>query len=176
MVLLDRDGTIIVHKEYITSPIDVKLIPGVAEGIRLLRKLGLIVAVVTNQSGIGRGYFGLNDLELIHQRMEKLLADNGAAVDAIYFCPHHPDEGCECRKPAPGLALKAARDFGINLADSFVIGDNICDVELGQKIGATTILVRTGYGTDIEAAGFFQPDQVADNLLDAARLIEVLIS
>jgi D-glycero-D-manno-heptose 1,7-bisphosphate phosphatase len=176
MALLDRDGTIIVHKEYIKSPGEVQLIPGAGEGIRLFRKLGLIVAVTSNQSGIGRGYFGLDDLELVDKRMEKLLADNGAFLDAIYFCPHHPDYGCECRKPAPGLALKAALDFGINLNHSFVIGDNFSDIEFGQRIGATTILVRTGYGVSIEAEGIYQPDHVVDNLLDAARLIEGLIS
>lgn len=176
MVLLDRDGTINVERHYLASPEQVELLPGAAEGIRFLNDLGLPVAVVTNQSAVGRGYFGLDRLDAIHERLRELLARQGAHLDGILVCPHRPDETCSCRKPSPGLAHQAARTFGGDLKVSFVVGDKPCDVELGKQIGATTFVVRTGYGQHFLDSGAVRPDHMADNLLEAARMIESLIA
>ncbi len=177
LVLLDRDGTINVEKHYLSSPDQLELLPNAVAGIRLMRRLGLVTVGVTNQSAIGRGYFGPDRLESIHRRLGELLAGQGAFLDAMYFCPHRPDDGCECRKPAPGLAEQAAAAFGADLSRSFVIGDKVCDIELGKRVGATTILVRTGYGARVALemdamAGTSRPDYVVDDLLEAARAIE----
>lgn len=170
LVLLDRDGTINVERHYLSSPDQVELLPGAAEAIGLLRdRLGLRVAVVTNQSGLARGYFDEPTLERIHARVRALLADEGQDVDGFYFCPHHPDERCACRKPAAELAHRAAADLGAEVL--YVVGDNVCDVELGQQVGATTILVRTGHGERVLAENGARPDHIADDLLAAARLI-----
>lgn len=173
--MLDRDGTINVEKRYLSSPEQLDLLPGAAEGIRDLRRLGVGVVVITNQSAIGRGYFGQDTLNLIHARLLQLLAEAGAIVDAIYVCPHTPDEGCDCRKPAPGLALRASADFQADLTGSFVVGDKECDIGLGKRVGATTILVRTGYGRDWVGENDVGPDYIVEDLLEASRLIGRLI-
>jgi len=180
LVLLDRDGTINAEKHYLSSPDQLELLPNAAEGIRLLRRLGLPVVVVTNQSAIGRGYFDLARLAAIHRHLGELLAARGAALDAIFSCPHTPGDGCDCRKGAPGLARRAAEVFGGDLARSFAVGDKACDIELGKRVGATTILVRTGYGVREEAAIAAtnrpedRPDYVVADLREAARVIERL--
>ncbi|MCS6805665.1 MAG: HAD family hydrolase [Acidobacteriota bacterium] len=176
LVLLDRDGTINVEKHYLSSPDQVELLPAAAEGILQMRQLGLTVVVVTNQSAIARGYMDRRTLEQIHRRLCALLEEQGASLDAIYVCPHHPDDGCVCRKPAPGLAQQAAAEWQAELSGSFVIGDNVCDIELGRRIGATTLLVRTGYGARVAADGTAQPDYVVDDLQHAARVIAELIA
>ncbi|MEK6320313.1 MAG: HAD family hydrolase [Acidobacteriota bacterium] len=176
LVLLDRDGTINVEKHYLSSPDQLMLLPRVGEGIKLIKQLGLPVALVTNQSAIGRGYFGFDTLNRINQRLCEMLADCGASLDAIYICPHRPDEGCACRKPAAGLAFKAADEFGADLSRSFVIGDNVCDVEMGKRVGAKTILVRTGYGAQLVAQATIEPDYIVDDVLEAAWLIHSLVA
>ena len=170
-VLLDRDGTINVEKEYLSSVEGLELLPNTLAGLRAMRELGLGLVVLTNQSGIARGYFGAEAVERIHGALAGLLAAGGVSLDGIYVCPHGPEEGCPCRKPAPGLAEQAARELGFRLADSFVIVDKAAYIELGRRVGATTILVRTGYGREVEANGVAQPDYVADDLADAARFI-----
>ncbi|MDH7569053.1 MAG: HAD-IIIA family hydrolase, partial [Armatimonadota bacterium] len=125
----------------------------------------------TNQSGLARGYFTTADLEAIHLRLRDLLAKEGVSLDAFFICPHHPSDHCDCRKPAPGLALQAAAALEGDLAASFVVGDKVCDIALGQAVGATTILVRTGYGREVEAQGESGADFVVDNLMEAARVI-----
>ena len=172
LVLLDRDGTINVEKHYLSSPDQVELLSGAAESIQLLRSLGLTTVVVTNQSAIARGYFDLATLERIHHRLYELLAERGACLDAIYVCPHHPAAGCHCRKPAPGLACRAAEEFGGDLSRSFVVGDQASDIAFGKCIGATTLLVRTGYGQRVASAGTAQPDYVVGDLLEAAHVIQ----
>jgi D-glycero-D-manno-heptose 1,7-bisphosphate phosphatase len=171
-VVLDRDGTLNVEKEYLSSVEGLELLPNALAGLRALRALGLGLVVLTNQSGIGRGYFSAATVAAIHSALSRLLAAGGVSLDGIYVCPHAPDEGCACRKPSPGLAEQAALDLGFSLADSFVIGDKAADVELGRRLGATTILVRTGYGRQVESNGVTTPDYIADDLLDAARVIE----
>jgi D-glycero-D-manno-heptose 1,7-bisphosphate phosphatase len=175
LIFLDRDGTINVEKHYLSSPDQIELLPRAAEGMRMMRDLGLQTVVVTNQSGVGRGYFGIDVLDRIHQRLGDLLASEGASPGAIYVCPHRPEDLCECRKPSSFLALKAAELFGADISQSFVIGDNTCDIEMGQRLGATTILVRTGYGARIALQPAIKPDYVVEDLAEAARVIGSLI-
>ena len=175
-VLIDRDGTIIEECHYLSDPDQVRLIPGSAEAMRTLREQGLGMAIVTNQSGVGRGYFDLDRLEQINQRMCQLLASEGVHLDGIYFCPHTPDDLCGCRKPQPGMIEQARKELGFEPARCMVVGDRETDIELGRNVGATTFLVRTGYGTETANNRSANPDYIADNLLDAARLITSLIS
>jgi D-glycero-D-manno-heptose 1,7-bisphosphate phosphatase len=169
-VLLDRDGTLIAERNYLARVEDVELLPATAQGLRLLNHLGLGLAVLTNQSGLGRGYFDRAALDAIHHHLTQLLANEGVSLAGIYVCPHVPDDGCDCRKPQPGLANRAAGELHFDLAASFVIGDKPCDIELGQRLGATTFLVRTGYGLLHERAGL-RADYVVDDVLAAAHII-----
>jgi D-sedoheptulose 7-phosphate isomerase len=169
-VLLDRDGTIVAEKDYLSSPQQIQLIEGAAEGLRLLYDHGYGLIVVSNQSGIGRGLFTAATLGRIHQRMSDLLEAEGVRLEAVYYCPHTPEEGCACRKPEPLPALNAARDFGFEMGDAWVIGDKPCDIDLATRCGARSILVRTGYGARHEADGL-RAGHVSDNLLEAARYI-----
>lgn len=140
-VFIDRDGTINVNVGYIDNPEEFKIYPGVIEGIKLLEKKGFKIIIVTNQSGIGRGYFSKKTLEKINQKMKDELSTNGANIDAIYYCPHHPDENCDCRKPKTGMLETAITDFNINAEKSYFIGDRILDMEAGRRIGCKTVLV-----------------------------------
>jgi len=115
--------------------------PGVADGIKLLQDKGFKIIVITNQSGIARGFFTEETLEKIHQRMKDELSEKGASVDAIYYCPHHPDEKCDCRKPNTAMLEKAIKDFDIDTEKSYFIGDRMIDVEAGHKLGIKTVLV-----------------------------------
>jgi D-glycero-D-manno-heptose 1,7-bisphosphate phosphatase len=168
-VALDRDGTIVVERQYLSAPDQLELLPGAAAGLRAMRAAGLELVIVTNQSAVGRGYFDMARLEEIHHRLGEMLAAEGVKITAIYVCPHAPDEHCPCRKPLPGLLLRAARELGFEPADALVIGDKPCDIDLGRAVGATTILVRTGYGAEHESAGTIKPDYVADDLVAAAE-------
>ena len=170
--LIDRDGTIIAHRHHLADPAEVELIPRAAEALRHLRDASVRVAVVTNQSVVGRGLVTPTTLDRIHQRMNDLLAAQGARVDAIRVCPHRPDDGCDCRKPRTGMALSLAREFGFSLREAFVVGDNTSDIALGRALCATTVLVRTGLGASVEARGGVECDHVADDLYAAARWIE----
>lgn len=171
-VLLDRDGTLNVERNYLSDPDQLELIPGVTDALKRLRDLGYGLAVVTNQSGVGRGYFTLEAVDKVHRRLRDLLAEGGASVDAIYLCPHAPDQPCDCRKPSPGMARQAEAEFGFDPKQAIVIGDKKADIDLGRAIGATTILVRTGWGADAEKAGDSSPDAIVDDLPAAVRWIE----
>jgi D-glycero-D-manno-heptose 1,7-bisphosphate phosphatase len=174
--ILDRDGTMILERNYLSDPRDVELIPGAAEGLRQLRKIGLGLLVVTNQSGVGRGYFDEAQLDIIHQRLRSLLRAEGVSLEGIYYCPHTPEDNCLCRKPRPRLVELAAAEHGFDPRLSFVVGDKPCDVELGRNVGATTILVQTGYGRQVAADGQTNPDYLANDVRDAARIIAQLIA
>jgi D-glycero-D-manno-heptose 1,7-bisphosphate phosphatase len=175
-VLIDRDGTIIEECHYLSDPGQVRLIPGSAEAMRTLGEQGLGLAVVTNQSGVGRGYFDLDRLEQINQRMCDLLGSEGVHLDGIYFCPHTPDDHCGCRKPRPGMIEQAAKELGFKPAQCMVVGDRETDIELGRNVGATTFLVQTGYGAETATNRSANPDYMVNNLLDAARVITTLVS
>ncbi|MFN2543299.1 MAG: D-glycero-alpha-D-manno-heptose-1,7-bisphosphate 7-phosphatase [Actinomycetota bacterium] len=168
-VILDRDGTIIEERGHLADPAGVALIPGSAAAIRRLRSLGLGLVVVTNQSVVGRGMVDQAGLEAIHERMRSLLEAEGASVDGVYHCPHLPEAGCACRKPSPELVERAARDLDFDPGASFVVGDHASDVEMGRRVGATTLLVLTGHGASEGGGG---ADHVTADLAAAARVIE----
>ena len=177
-VFLDRDGTIIREADYLRSVAQLRLLPGAAAAIRRLNEAGLVVVVTTNQSGIARGLLTEADLSKINEALSKRLSAHRAIIDAIYFCPHHPEVGkppyrrrCRCRKPAPGMLLRAAKDLDLDLARSFSVGDSERDLAAGRKVGARTVLVRTGYGRITQAAGAVKADYIAHNLGDAADWI-----
>lgn len=171
-ILLDRDGTIIVEKNYLASAKEVELLPNAGAGLRMMRAMGFGLAIVTNQSGIGRGYFTQEAVNSVHSRLRELLAEEDVALDGIYICPHAPEAGCDCRKPGPGLVWQAAAELGFGPEEAIVIGDKACDIELGQRIQAKTVLVKTGWGEKYaSAAGMAPPDWVAADLKQAAELI-----
>lgn len=174
-VALDRDGTLIVERHYLSDPTGVELIAGAAEGLRRLDELGLRMVVITNQSGIARRYFDEGTVFRIHQRLRELLEAEGVRLGEIYVCPHVPADGCRCRKPEAGLLERAAWDLGCDPWTAFVIGDKASDVELGQRVGATTFLVRTGYGAGFAADPAVTPDYVVDDVGAAAQVIEGLL-
>lgn len=170
-VFLDRDGTIAYDVHYCSHVEDFKLLPTVPEAIKLLNENNFKVIIVTNQSGIARGYFNKKTLAQIHQRMETELAQCRALVDAIYYCPHHPEKGCECRKPKTGLILQASKELGLSLDRSFLVGDMQTDIKAGKAAGCQTVLVTTGpHPTKVEAQSE-SPNYIAGNLLKAARWI-----
>lgn len=174
-VLLDRDGTINEERHHLHEPDEVVLIPGSAGAIARLRdELGMGVVVVTNQAAVGRGTLSEDRLEEIHERLGALLAAEGAAVDAIEICPHRPEDGCACRKPAPGMAHRAAARFGFDTTESFVVGDHAKDMAMGRSIGATTLFVRTGHGAVEEPAAAPLADHVAEDLAAAVAIIATL--
>ena len=148
-----------------------ELLPGAVDGLRRLAELDCGLVVVTNQSGVARGYFDEPMLARIHARFEALLAAEGIRLDAIYYCPHGSEANCECRKPRPGMALRAAREHGFDLKQAVMIGDRPGDVELGRAVGATSILVRTGVGEETERSGECRADFTADDLRAAAEWI-----
>ena len=157
-IFLDRDGTINEEIGYMDRLEKLRLIPGAAEAIRLINASGMKTIVVTNQSGVARGIFTESFVAEIHARLREMLRAEGASLDGIYFCPHHPTEGrgdylreCECRKPSPGLLLRAAAEFHLDPARSYMVGDTLKDIEAGGRAGAQGILVRTGYGEEAAA-------------------------
>jgi D-glycero-D-manno-heptose 1,7-bisphosphate phosphatase len=176
-VFLDRDGTINVEVQYLSQVEDFQFIPGVPWALKRLKDAGFLLVVVTNQSGIGRGYYDEAALDSIHSHMHADLAKFGAPIDACYFCPHHPEHAtgdyrreCGCRKPLPGMLQRAAQDLDIDLAASFMIGDKLADVEAGIAAGCTALLVLTGYGR-AQASGLPEGVQAYPDLLAAAEAI-----
>ena len=174
-VVLDRDGTIIVEHNYLSDPSQVELLPGSAAGLKQMRDLGLGLIVITNQSAIGRGFIDRTRLDQIHERLGELLKREGIQLDRLYFCPHLPEDNCACRKPATGLLDLAANELGFEPRSCFVIGDKACDIELGRRVEATTILVRTGYGEQFEKDGDLQPNFTVSNLKEAAEVIKEIV-
>jgi D-glycero-D-manno-heptose 1,7-bisphosphate phosphatase len=173
-LFLDRDGTLIADVHYLAHPDQVRLLPTAADAVRRINELGIPAIVVTNQAGVARGYFPESRIAEVHARLDELLHNAGARIDGYYVCPHHPDgvvDGyrlvCNCRKPEPGLLLRAASERGLDLARSCLIGDKPSDMEAGARAGCRTVLVRTGYGAGASAESALG---VADTLLDAVEL------
>ena len=176
---LDRDGVIIEERNYLADPEQVVLCQGAAEAIRLMRDAGYLVVVVSNQSGIARGYFTQNQLAAVEHRIDSLLAAGGTRVDAWYYCMHHkkgvvPEFTCECscRKPEPGLFFQAAEDFNINLGESFMIGDKVSDIQAAENACCgDAVMVLTGHGSEERNQAEQQNIRIAKNILDAVRTL-----
>jgi D,D-heptose 1,7-bisphosphate phosphatase len=168
-VFLDRDGTIAPDVPYCSRAEDFELYPGAPSAIKLLKENGFKVVVITNQSGIARGYFSEETLDKIHNKLRSELNKCGVDLDALYYCPHHPDDGCDCRKPGTALFLRAKTDINLDFTQSYVIGDKGLDISAGKKTGCTTILITHGNGNLAELD--VKPDYVAADMLDAAKWI-----
>ncbi len=171
-ILLDRDGTIIFDRNYPHSPDQVELLPNAIAGLHEIVTLGYGLIVISNQSGIGRGIITVEQAESVNNRMRELLAAENITLAAIYHCPHHPDDHCNCRKPATGMIDLAVAEFGLKPSECYVIGDKCADIQLAENVHATGILVRTGYGAETEKAKTCQPAYIADDLLDAAQFLK----
>ena len=165
-VFLDRDGTLMRDVDFCDDPNEVHLFPGVPEALHKLKERGYTLFIITNQSGIGRGYFTEEQYREVERELLRQIGDG--VIDATYVCPHAPDAGCKCRKPSPEMIFKAAHDYPVDLGRSFFIGDKSSDLECGRTAGLRRILVRTGYGkgTDDRLADF-----VARDLAHAADII-----
>jgi histidinol-phosphate phosphatase family protein len=180
-VFLDRDGTLIREVNHLTSPDQVELLSGVATSVRRLNRNGTLAVIITNQPVVARGGITVEGLAQVHARLEWLLGLDGAFIDGLYFCPHHPDKGfpgevpelkvpCRCRKPQPGLIEQACQDLSIDKRNSWMIGDSTSDIEAGRRAGIRTILLRTGYaGSDVKYA--IRPDYICPDLPDAVEWI-----
>jgi D-glycero-D-manno-heptose 1,7-bisphosphate phosphatase len=179
-VFLDRDGTIIEEVGYLDRVERVALYPWTIDAIRAFNRAGLAVVLVSNQSGVARGFFTEQVVDDVHAYMASLLAEGGARIDAYYYCPHHPDgkvagyaRACDCRKPGRALIDRAARELDVDPGRSFVVGDRWVDVALARAIGAHGVLVRTGYGASVEPErpGDLTADAIVDNVIAAASWI-----
>ncbi|HEY3788551.1 MAG TPA: D-glycero-beta-D-manno-heptose 1,7-bisphosphate 7-phosphatase, partial [Urbifossiella sp.] len=179
-IFLDRDGVVIDDVHHLASPDQVRLIPGSADAIAALNRSGWPVVIVTNQSGVARGLFTADGVHDVHRHLSDQLAGYGAKIEAYYFCPHYPTAevpayrvDCSCRKPRPGMLQQAAKELGLDLSRSWMIGDRETDLQAGAAVGASTILVRTGYGAAANAAILDRTalnlQLVATNLADAVR-------
>jgi D-glycero-D-manno-heptose 1,7-bisphosphate phosphatase len=173
-VFLDRDDTIIRDKGYLNDPEQVEILPGTGDAIRVLNQVGIPVIIVTNQSGIARGLLDEDTLEAIHARLLADLSIQGSRIDAIYYCPHHPEGvreeyrvSCSCRKPEPGLLHKAAKDFGLDLGRCYMVGDKPIDIETIHRVGGKGILIGSGRVITMND----NPDYIAQDVLDAAHWI-----
>ncbi len=176
-VFLDRDGTLVVHEHYLSSPEQLKLLPNAVEGLRLFQEHGFLVVVVTNQSGIARGIFDEERLSLIHKKLAQMLEEKGIVLDGIYYCPHLK-EGvveqykieCDCRKPLPGMLLDAAHRYNIDLPQSLMVGDSEVDMQAGRNAGCTCMLIKSDRANGTSNESFGGVDYVVNDLLDAARI------
>lgn len=177
-VFIDKDGTLIDNVPYNVDPELIRLSPGAGEALALLKRRGFRLFVVSNQSGVARGYFPESAVEGVKARLAELLAEYGVALDGFYYCPHHPQGtvedyacSCECRKPMPGMLLAAAREGGVNLKRSWMVGDILDDVEAGHRAGCRSVLIDNGNETEWESSPLRKPDHSAADMLDAANAI-----
>jgi D-glycero-D-manno-heptose 1,7-bisphosphate phosphatase len=170
VVILDRDGTIVVDHGYLSDPGALEFMPGAAAGLRWLHEQGYRLVVVTNQSGVGRGLFTIERMHEVHEALLQMVREEGARLEAIYFCPHAPEAKCACRKPETGLLLQAAQDLGFEPSAAIVIGDKGTDVEFGRRVGAVTMLVS---GRDGAPEGVV-PDYAVKDLVEAGQRIRNL--
>ncbi len=190
-IFLDRDGTLIEEIGYLHRPEDIRICPTAVEAVEKINQKGVPAIVITNQSAIARGLMSEEDLQHLHHSLQETFREKGARIDALYYCPHHPQAGegaytqsCSCRKPEPGLFLRAARELQLDLSTSHMIGDTLRDVEAGHRAGCQSILVKTGYGQDellllgkedssssASNNPLRQPEYVAENILEAVNWI-----
>lgn len=177
-VFLDRDGTLIEELGYLNQIERLSFFPYSVDAVRLLNRAGFAVVVVTNQAGVARGFFDESFVGVVHARIADRMTLGAARIDAFYYCPHHPDgavdryrQTCDCRKPKPGLLQRAAAEHNLDLPGSFVVGDKKHDLEAGSAVGATGVLVRTGYGRRDEHSAAGQAAAVTDNLIEAVSWI-----
>jgi D-glycero-D-manno-heptose 1,7-bisphosphate phosphatase len=169
-IFLDRDGVIIKEKNFQSDPATIEFIPGSLEALSNLGP-NFLTVVISNQSGIARGYFSQDDVIKFHHALDKILRQQGIAISAWYFCPHGPDDDCSCRKPRPGMVLRAAQDLAIDIDASWIVGDKSSDIATGNASGLRTILVMTGYAGQEPGARIVRPDHTANNLLAAVDFI-----
>jgi histidinol-phosphate phosphatase family protein len=170
-VFLDRDGTLIQERNYLRQIEQVEFIPGAGKALAKLKIHGFLLILLTNQSGVGRGFFTMEDVQRVHRHILAVLQRDGATLDGIYICPHQPEDNCNCRKPKTKLLEDAAEKFAIDLPLSFVIGDKAIDVELARRAGCGAVLVRTGYGEKALSEHKAAPDYVATDLPAAVEWV-----
>jgi len=185
-VFLDRDGTINEEVGYLSRLEQIKLFPATFEAIRMINESGMKAVVVTNQSGVARGFFDEDFIDTVHNRINEMLREKDAFIDRFYYCPHHPTEGndhylqsCNCRKPKPGMLIKASEELDIDLSRSYMVGDAAKDIELAESVGAKGILVKTGYGKKVISSDLpvparqtgIKPSYIAEDILDAINWI-----
>lgn len=168
VVVLDRDGTIVVDRHYLSDPAALEFEPEAELGLRRMADMGFRLVVITNQSGIARGFFSLARLDEIHNRMAQMLESIGAPLAGIYFCPHGPEDACDCRKPNLGLMRQASQELGFDMSEAIVIGDKDSDVEFGRRAGAVTMLVANPVSRSLSGSS---ADYVVENLNQAADIM-----
>ncbi len=179
-IFIDRDGVINQELSYVHKIQDFLIIPGVFDGLKILQDLGYLLVIITNQAGIAHGLYNQDDLNYLHDYMLSLFTENDINISSVYYCPHHPNgkalnfrKSCDCRKPSPGMILRACKDFRINLSSSYLIGDKISDIIAGQRAGITnTILVESGHA--ITDSDKLQASYVTSNLFNAALYIKTI--
>jgi D-glycero-D-manno-heptose 1,7-bisphosphate phosphatase len=171
LVLLDRDGTLLDPVHYLHDPDQARLVNGSGDALQTLVKAGLRIAVVSNQSGVGRGMFPVQDVHRVHEKMSKLLEEFSVTLSSIHFCPHAPGDHCDCRKPSPRMLLDACREAGVDPAEAVMVGDSQVDIEAGRRAGMRTILVRTGYGEKVEMLSAVSPDATINSVADLPELL-----
>lgn len=172
-IFLDRDGTLNVEKHYLHKPEEVQLCDGVIDGLVGLRDLGYRFLVVTNQSGIGRGYYSESDMHAVNACIQELLKPAALEIDAFFFCPHTPEANCDCRKPKLGMFIEAQRNFSIDVSKSWMVGDKPSDIEFGKNAGLNTALVLSGYGANCQENCNPSPTIAALSLLDLAEKLRL---
>ena len=172
-VFLDRDGVLNQDNPegYVRKPEEFILLPGVLDALRLIQSLGYKLIIVTNQSGVGRNYYTLQDMHNVHDKMHFLMKEASITLDGLYFCPHAPEERCLCRKPETAMLEQAKEDHQLDLTHSVLIGDKTSDIEAGRRVGCKTILVKTGYGGQ-DGRCPVEPDIVVKNLWEAAQQLK----
>lgn len=175
-IFLDRDGVINEEVDHLSDPEKFQFIEGSIEALKILKNLGYLLIIITNQAGIAKGFFSEDTLEKIHDKMKRILNENTITLDDIFYCPHHPDftGPCNCRKPNPGMILKARDKYNIDLRESFMVGDTLNDIETGLGAECQTVLVLTGYGEkERDKIDEVIPDFIFDNLLEFAKNLKL---
>jgi D-glycero-D-manno-heptose 1,7-bisphosphate phosphatase len=173
---LDRDGVLIEEVNYLSSPSQIHIFENSYKALKLLKDNGYIIIIITNQAGVARGYFDEDNIQTIHNEIDRLLSIENLIIDKYYYCPHHPEGTvekysikCNCRKPAPGLIHQAVKDFNIDLKQSFLIGDKMSDINSAKNAGCFSILVKTGHGLEYTKTAEENNIHIKENILDAVK-------